>query len=256
MVNRVRELWRQGKVVVNGWLLIPNGFSAEMMAQAGWDSMTVDLQHGVQDYMSMVACFQAIQAQPVLPLVRIPANEAGIVGKVLDAGAHGVICPMINTAVQAREFVASCKYPPVGRRSNGPVRAGLYAGDTPYQRTANAETLCIPMIETMESLKNLESILDVPGVDAVYVGPTDLGFSLGLGPALDRGEPDILAAYQRILRETAARGVHAGIHCASAIYAVRMIEMSFRMVTVGWDSAFINAGARAALAAVRTREQT
>jgi 4-hydroxy-2-oxoheptanedioate aldolase len=253
MVNRVKQLWATNRPSINGWLLIPNGFSAEMMAQAGWDSVTVDLQHGVQDYMSLVTCFQAMQAHPVLPMARIPANEPGIIGKVLDAGAYGVICPMVNTAAQASEFVSYCKYPPIGTRSNGPVRVGLYMGNSPYQQTANSETLCIPMIETAEALSNLESILDVQGIDAVYVGPTDLGFSLGLGPVLDREEPEILEVYRRILRETSARGIFVGIHCTSALYAIRMIDMGFRMVTVSWDSAFITMGARAAVAAVRAK---
>src|SRR5277367_5845442 len=123
--NKLLERWKAGKAAVNGWLAIPSGFSAEVMAQCGWDSVTVDLQHGVQDYMSMVHCFQAMAAHPVVPLARVPSLEPGIVGKVLDAGAYGVICPMVNTAEQARAFVSYCRYPPVGVRSNGPVRAGI-----------------------------------------------------------------------------------------------------------------------------------
>ena len=122
MPNKLKQLWQQDRAAVNGWLAIPSGFSAEVMAQAGWDSVTVDLQHGVQDYMSMVACFQAMQAHPVLPMARVPSNEPGIVGKVLDAGAYGVICPLVNTAAEAQAFVAACRYPPAGRRSNGPIR--------------------------------------------------------------------------------------------------------------------------------------
>jgi 4-hydroxy-2-oxoheptanedioate aldolase len=251
MTNKLKQIWQSGHAVVNGWLNIPNGYSAEMMAQAGWDSVTVDLQHGVQDYMSMVGCFQAMQPHPVLPMVRVPWNEPGIIGKVLDAGAYGVICPMLNTREQVREFISYCKYPPVGTRSNGPVRAGLYAPKTGYQKTANEEVLCIPMIETADALTNLESILDVPGVDAIYIGPSDLGFSLGLPPMLDREESLILEAYERILREATKRNIPACVHCATADYAVRMIKMGFKLVTVSWDSAFINAGARAAIAKVR-----
>ena len=251
MVNKVKQIWQDGGAVVNGWLNIPNGFAAEMMAQAGWDSVTVDLQHGVQDYMSMVACFQAMQPHGVLPMVRVPWNEPGIIGKVLDAGAYGVIAPMLNTAQQVREFVGYSKYPPMGTRSNGPVRANIYGPKTGYQATANAETMCIPMIETADALKNLEEILEVKGVDAVYVGPSDLGFSLGLAPVLDREEPQMLQAYERILNEAAKRGIPVCIHCATAVYAKRMIEMGFKLVTVSWDSAFINAGARAAVAHVR-----
>src|ERR1700761_5435427 len=126
MPNKVKQAWAEGKATINGWLAIPTGFSAEIMAQAGWDSMTVDLQHGVQDYLSMVHCFQAIQPHGVVPMVRVPANEPGIIGKVLDAGAYGVICPMPNSVEDVKAFISYCRYPPIGQRSNGPIRAMIY----------------------------------------------------------------------------------------------------------------------------------
>lgn len=251
MPNKLKQIWREGRAAVNGWLAIPSGYSAEVMAQAGWDSVTVDLQHGVQDYMSMVACFQAMQAHPVLPMARVPSNEPGIVGKVLDAGAYGVICPLVNTAAEAQAFVAACRYPPAGRRSNGPIRAGIYGASTGYQRTANDEVLCIPMIETREALDNLDAILDVPGIDAAYIGPSDLSFSLGLEPRLDRDEPEFVAHLQRVLRETERRGLVAGIHCGDPAYAARAIAMGFRLVTCGDDGGLMLRAARAALQVVR-----
>ena len=251
MANRLKELWAQDKAVVNGWLAIPNGFSAEVMAQAGWDSVTVDLQHGVQDYMSMVGCFQAMQSHPVLPMVRVPWNEPGIIGKVLDGGAYGVICPMVNTVAEAEQFVASCKYPPAGRRSNGPIRAGIYGVSTGYQATANDETLCIPMIETQEAVDNLDAILDVPGISAVYIGPSDLGFSMGMIPILDREEPRILGIYEKVIAACRKRGIYAGIHCGTAAYAVRAVGMGFRLVTINNDSGLLLTAARMAVQAVR-----
>jgi 4-hydroxy-2-oxoheptanedioate aldolase len=253
MANKLKQIWQAGGAAVNGWLAIPNGFSAEVMAQSGWDSVTVDLQHGVQDYLSMVTCFQAMQAHPVLPMVRVPWNEPGILGKVLDAGAYGVICPMVNTEAQARAFVAGCRYPPAGARSNGPIRAGIYGVSTGYQKTANEEVLCIPMIETAEALGNLDAILDVPGIDAIYVGPSDLGFSLGLIPILDREEPQILEIYERLIRETSKRGIVAGVHCGSVAYAKKAIGMGFKLVTIGSDSIFIGQGARAAVQGMRSK---
>jgi 4-hydroxy-2-oxoheptanedioate aldolase len=253
MPNKIKELWKSGGAAVNGWLAIPNGFSAETMAQAGWDSVTVDLQHGVQDYMSMVTCFQAMQAHPVLPMVRVPWNEPGIVGKVLDAGAYGVICPMVNTVEAAKAFVSYCRYPPAGDRSNGPIRAGIYGVSTGYQKTANEEILCIPMIETREAIANLDAILDVPGVDAVYIGPSDLGFSHGLIPILDREEPEMLAIFEKVVAATAKRGLAAGIHCGSTKYAKRAIGMGFKLVTIGSDATFIAQGAKATVAEMRAR---
>ena len=251
MPNKLKEIWKTGGAAVNGWLAIPNGFSAETMAQAGWDSVTVDMQHGVQDYLSMVTCFQAMQAHPVLPMVRVPWLEPGIIGKVLDAGAYGVICPMVNTAEQAAALVSYCRYPPAGARSNGPIRAGIYGVSTGYQKTANEEIVCIPMIETREAVANLPAILDVPGVDAVYIGPSDLGFSHGLIPILDREEPEMLAIFEKVVAETAKRGRTAGIHCGSTAYAKRAIGMGFKLVTIGSDSTFIIQGARATVAEMR-----
>ncbi len=253
MANKIKQLWQSGGAAVNGWLVIPNGFAAETMAQAGWDSVTVDLQHGVQDYMSMVTCFQAMQAHPVLPMVRVPWNEPGIVGKVLDAGAYGVICPMVNTVEQAQNFVSYCRYPPAGARSNGPIRAGIYGVSTGYQKTANEEILCIPMIETQQAIDNLEAILDVPGIDAVYIGPSDLGFSMGLIPILDRDEPQILAAYDKIIRQTGKRGIAACVHCGTAAYAKRAIGMGFKLVTISNDSGLLLGAAKQAVTEVRNR---
>ena len=251
MANRLKQIWREGGAAVNGWLAIPSAFSAEVMAGAGWDSVTVDLQHGVQDYQSMVACFQGMQRHPVVPMARVPWNEPGIVGKVLDAGAMGVIAPMVNTRAQAEAFVAACRYPPAGTRSNGPIRAGIYGAGTAYQETANAEVICLPMIETQEALDNLDAILDVPGMDGVYIGPSDLGFSLGLRPVLDREEPEILRAYERVLEGTSRRGLVACLHTLTPDYAARAIGMGFRLVTINNDSGLMLGAARAAVARVR-----
>ena len=251
MANNVKQIWASGKAVVNGWLAIPSGFAAEVMAQSGFDSVTVDLQHGVQDYLSMVECFQAMQAHPVTPMVRVPWNEPGVVGKVLDAGAYGVICPMVNTREQAEALVSYAKYPPKGARSNGPIRVGLYGEAGTYQQVANDETLVLPMIETREAVKNLEAILDVPGIAGVYIGPSDLGFSHGLVPKLDREEPEMLAIFERVIAETGRRGQFAGIHTGSAAYAARAIGMGFRLVTLLNDVSLMALAARAGVSQIR-----
>lgn len=251
MANKIKQAWAAGKAVVNGWLAIPSGFSAEVMAQCGFDSVTVDLQHGVQDYQSMVQCFQAMQAHPVLPMVRVPWNEPGIVGKVLDAGAYGVICPMINSKAEAEALVKYALYPPRGTRSNGPIRAGMYGEATSYQTTANDEIIILPMIETKTAIDNLEEILDVPGITGIYVGPSDLGFSYGLVPKLDRDEPEILAIYDRLVKECGKRGLYAGVHCGSAAYASRAIGMGFRLVTIANDSGLMAMAATAAVTQTR-----
>ena len=251
MPNKLQQIWSSGRAAVNAWLAIPSGFSAEVIAQCGFDSVTVDLQHGVQDYLSMVQCFQAMHAHPVTPMVRVPWNEPGIIGKVLDGGAYGVICPMISTKEQAEAFVSYCKYPPRGARSNGPIRVGLYGEVGTYQKTANDETLALPMIETREAVANLDAILDVPGIAGVYIGPSDLGFSHGLVPKLDREEPEMLAIFERVVAATAKRGLVAGIHTGSASYASRALGMGFRFVTLLNDVSLMALAARAGVAEIR-----
>ena len=252
MTNKLKAAWQANKAVVNGWLAIPNAFSAEMYSKAGWDSVTVDMQHGVQDYLSCVACFQGMQSSPIVPMVRVPWNEPGIIGKVLDAGAYGVICPMVNTVAEAKALVQYSKYPPAGTRSNGPVRAALYGDPSGYQKTANDEIILMPMIETKTAIGNLDAILDVPGIDAVYVGPSDLSFSYGKEPKLDVEDPEILKIYEGLLAATAKRGQAAGIHCGSAAYAKRAIKMGFKLVTISNEVGIMVNAAKAAIAEARS----
>ena len=197
MANKLKARLDAGKACVNAWLAIPSGFSAEMMAGCGWDSVTVDIQHGVQDYQSMVQCFQAMDKHSITPLVRVPWNEPGIIGKVLDGGAWGVICPMINNAAEAKALADACLYPPMGKRSNGPIRAASYGEASPYQTIANSEILIIPMIETQAGIDNIDEILSVPGISGIYIGPSDMGLALGMIPILDREEPVILDIYKK-----------------------------------------------------------
>src|SRR5258707_5312960 len=171
-MNKLKARLKSGKAVVNAWLAMPSGFSAEVMAECGFDSVTVDMQHGVQDYQSMVQCSQAMNGHPVTPMVRVPWNEPGIIGKVLDGGAYGVICPMINTKQEAENLVSYSKYPPRGVRSNGPIRSGMYGSGGTYQKTANDEIILLPMMETRTAVENMESILYVHGIHSVHVEPS------------------------------------------------------------------------------------
>lgn len=251
MPNKLRAKLEAGEVCVNGWSIIPCPFTAEIFSQMGWDSVTIDIQHGLHDYRSAVSCIQAMQTHPVTPLVRVPWNEPGIIGKVLDAGAWGVICPMVNTVAEARALVKASLYPPMGERSNGPVRAAAYGGHTPYQEIANDQVLILPQIETRDAVENLDAILDVPGISGVYVGPSDLGFSMGMPPILDREEPEVFAIYERVLVATKSRGKFAGIHNATPAYGARMALMGFQFVTVSSDGALLGHGARQAINATR-----
>ena len=248
--NRLKTIWQRGEAVVNGWLAIPSAFSAEVMAHQGFDSLTVDMQHGVVDYQVAVTMLQAIATTPVMPVARVPWNDPARLMKILDAGVYGVICPMINTREQAEALVQACKYPPRGYRSWGPVRASLYAG-ADYGDHANADLVVMPMIETVEALKNLDAILSVPGVDAVYVGPSDLSLSMGCTPRLDQTDAPVVEAQQRIAEACKRHGVIAGIHNATAAYALKMIAAGYQFVTLASDGRFLAAKAAEEVAAVR-----
>lgn len=251
MPNQLKARLKLGQACINGWSLIPSNFCAEVFAQAGWDSITFDLQHGLHDYRSAIDCIQAIQSYEVTPLVRVPWNEPGIIGKVLDGGAWGVICPMINSQADAGALVRACHYPPLGQRSFGPVRASRYGGRTAYLASANQEILVLPQVETREAVENIEAILDVEGVSGVYVGPSDLGISLGLPATFDREEPVILEIYHELVAQTARRGLVAAMHNSSPAYAARMIEMGFRLITVANDMALLGNSSRETVLATR-----
>ena len=245
-VNALKRLWAAGQTVVNGWLAIPGGVGAEIMANQGWDSLTIDLQHGLIDYQAMVLMLQAIATTATTPVVRAPWLEPGILGKCLDAGAQAIICPMINTREEAQRFVAYTTYAPRGSRSYGPIRATT-RGLTRDTETANAALTRFAMIETATALDNLDDILSVEGLDAVYIGPSDLSLSLGCEPAMDEVEPKVAQAIDHILARTRAHGLEAGVHNASAKGALTRAARGFRFVTAGGDVGFMMAGGLAAV---------
>jgi 4-hydroxy-2-oxoheptanedioate aldolase len=249
--NKLKEIWARGDAVVNGWLSIPSAFSAEVMSHQGFDSLTIDMQHGVVDYQVAVTMLQGISTTGVVPLARVPWNDPARIMKILDAGAYGVICPMINTRAEAQALVAASKYYPAGYRSWGPVRASIYAGTDHTPKNANDTLLVIPMIETAEAVKNLDQILSVPGVDAVYVGPSDLSLTLGCTPKLDQTEAPVVEAQQRIVEACRRHRIVAGIHNATAAYAREMITAGYQFVTLASDSRFLAAKAAEEVGTVR-----
>lgn len=241
--NRLRTMWQAGEAAVNGWLAIPNSFSAETMAHQGWDTLTIDLQHGVVDYQAMVGMLQAISTTPTVPLVRVPWLEPGILMKTLDAGAYGVICPMVSTREDAQKLVAYTSYAPKGTRSFGPIRALLYGG-ADYPTHANDTIVRFAMIETAQALDNLDDILSVEGLDAIYIGPSDLSLALGCKPTFDEVDPKAAQAIDHILARAKAHGVVAGIHNGAPDAALARIAKGFQFVTVGSDARLMAAGAQ------------
>ena len=245
--NKAKEIIKNGKAVINGWLQIPSTVSAETMAQQGWDSLTIDMQHGLVDYTNAMPMMQVISATEVVPLARVNWNEPGQIMKILDAGCYGIICPMVSNRKEAERFVQACKYPPDGYRSFGPMRGLIYGGPD-YGDHANDEILKMAMIETKEALENLDKIMSTPGLDGIYIGPADLSLALNEEPGFDK--PESTKAYKEIIRILAAakkRNLFAGIHNGSVEYAKKMISIGFNLVTVGSDQRFMSAGAKEAI---------
>jgi 4-hydroxy-2-oxoheptanedioate aldolase len=243
--NRLLDIWRDGKPAGNCWLSLGHPYATELVAHQGWDSLTIDMQHGLADYGAMCAMLTAISTGKSAPLVRIPWNEPGDVMRALDAGAVGIICPNIETGEECARFVGACRYAPMGYRSVGPRRAALYGG-ADYMKTANETMLAIVQVETAKGLANVEEIAAVKGLDMLYVGPSDLGLSLGREPRADQTDPIVVEAIDKILATAKKAKLKAGIYCRNADYAEAMMKKGFDLVTVTSDEAMLATGASVA----------
>lgn len=250
-VNRIKQCWQEKKTVINGWLTIPSNWTAELLAHQGYDSLTIDMQHGLMDYATALSMLQAISTTETVPLVRVPWNEPGILMRMLDAGAYGIICPMINNRAEAEAYVAACRYDPLGMRSYGPSRVVLYAGND-YLIHANDTVLLLAMIETREALENVDEIVSTEGLDGIYLGPADLSLSLGLKKIGDYQEPKMQEAIDRILESLRRHRKFGAAHAANPQDAVMLAERGFNMVTPAHDSTLLEAGAKHAL--IQTRQ--
>jgi 4-hydroxy-2-oxoheptanedioate aldolase len=249
----LRQLWADGDETLGAWLTTSSSVFAEVAGRSGFDFVCVDTQHGAVDYHGAVPMIQGIELGGAVPIARVPWSEPGIIGKMLDAGCHGVVVPMVNDRRQAEAVVRACRYAPAGSRSWGPTVAQLrHPG---YQEWADETVAVIPMIETVEALGHLDEILSVPGIDAVYVGPADLSVSLGLPPGNNDGETRFDDALAAIVAACNRAGVVAGIHATGAL-APRRREQGFRMITVASDMLAVRAGLAAELARAREDRDT
>jgi len=249
--NRIKQIWRDGKCVTLGWLSVPNSFTAEVMARQGFDALCVDLQHGLNELSNLLPMMQAISQTDTVPVVRVPWNDPAMIMKALDVGAYGIIVPLVNTAAEAAAAVAACRYPPVGIRSSGPIRAVHYGG-ADYQANANNEIVVLAMIETKEGLANLDAICATPGLDGVYIGPADLSYALGMPPRGDNPDPTHLATCDKIRDAAHHHGIKACMHCASAAFAAGAIKRGFDLIMLTSDVASMTAGARRQLDDLKT----
>ncbi len=247
--NRVREIWAAGKPALNGWLHIPSAWSAEIMANQDWDSLVIDMQHGMMGMETAIIMLQAISTTDTVPMARVNWNTPGDIMRLLDAGAYGIVCPMIETRQECEDFVGACRFPPLGYRSLGPTRARIYAGEA-YAEQANDTVLTFAMIETQLGFDNRDEIMAVPGLDAVFVGIGDLRLSMTGRAGFDQ-DAVVDAALDDILVSARRHGVKAGIFCASTDHAIEMIRRGYDFITVMTETAIMTSAAGQIINAVR-----
>lgn len=240
--NKLLELKKQNTIATNAWLAIPNAWTAELIANVGFDACTIDLQHGLADYQIALTMLQSINSSGNVPLVRVPWNEPSLVMKMLDAGALGVIVPMIDNQKQIRHFIDACKYPPLGSRSFGPIRASLTLGKDYFQE-ANNEILAIAMIETREGLKNIEDIANVEGLNGFYIGTMDLSISLGLKSLGDLHDAILMSAIEKILDIAKEQDLLIGIHSKSLEETEILRDLGVNIITPINDSTLLQTSA-------------
>ena len=244
--NKLKTLWNDSKPALNAWLTIPSSWSAELMAHAGYDALTIDMQHGLMDFQIALSMLQAISTTEVVPLVRVPWNEPAMIMRMLDAGAYGIICPMVNTRTESERFVQACRYPPAGNRSYGPIRAATYAGDD-YFTAANHTILALAMIETNQALDNVHDISATPGLDGLYVGAVDLSISMGLSEKIDLDNPQLQEALHKIVLAADNNNIIAGIHVNKPENATILSKIGFRLLTPANDSVLLKTAANSTL---------
>lgn len=253
MNNLIKEKIKEKKFLLNGWIQIPSSFSTEIMAHQEWDSLTIDMQHGMVSFDQVLSMLQAISGTNTLPLARVSSNDPASIMKLLDCGIAGIICPLVNTKKEAQQFVSSCLYPPQGTRSFGPLRAMMVSGSK-YLSEANINIAKIVMIETKQALENLNDILSVEGVDGIYIGPNDLGISLGAPLSVDTKNKlrsneipvseETENAISKILKVASEKNLITGIHSSSPEMSTKMIKAGFNFVTSVSDERLLAAGSQ------------
>jgi 4-hydroxy-2-oxoheptanedioate aldolase len=249
--NQLRTMFEEERVVMNGWVSIDSPYLAEVLSYSGYDAVTVDMQHGMFGLDGAVRLIQAVSAGPAVPLARCPSLDAATIGKLLDAGAYGIICPSIDTSQQAEALVDACRYPPIGNRSFGPSRGLLYGG-ADYVDKADETILVWAMIESVTALQNLDAILAVPGIDGVFVGPNDLALSFGERPGQADFSEAVWAALRLIADRAHRAGVRVGAFCGNATLGRALIASGYDLVTPGNDAGIIRDAVKERLGAIRS----
>lgn len=244
--NTVKRLLKEGKPAIGAFLNIPSIASAEIMANVGFDWLVVDTEHGAIDLDTMHAMFVAISTTNTVPMCRVRVNDPSVIKQALDAGAYGVVVPMVNSPEEAERAVKACKYAPEGNRSAGPGRWRYYGG-ADYQRYANDEVLVAIQIEHIDAVNRVEEILSVPGIDLVHMGPGDLAWSMGLGKGLGEKDPVHAEAMAKVLSAAKKAGIPIGNAARSVQEGPKLLEMGYQFLMMMNDVNFLYNGASEAL---------
>ncbi len=254
-INRVKEIWSSGRAAFGMWCGVPGAFGIELLADADLDYVCVDTQHGLIGFDAMVEMIRAVESIGATPFVRVPQNEPWMIMHALDAGALGVIVPLVNDAADARRAASACRFPPDGTRSYGPIRAAKAVGSAD-PKTLGGEVLCVAQIETKEGLDNAEEVCAMPGLDGVYIGPADLAITMGIPPDEADGNPDHAEAVERIRRTCERNGIASGVHTTSGDAAQKRAERGFTMVNAGVDYVMLPEAARREMEKARSGART
>jgi len=248
--NRLRTLWAENLAAINGWLHIPSAWSAEVMAHQGWDSLTIDMQHGMMGMETAIQMLQAVSTTDVVPMARVNWNSPGDIMKLLEAGAEGTVCPMIGTREECEAFVGAGRCPPLGYRSLGPTRARVYAGED-YAERANDTVITLAMIETQKGYDNRDDIMSVEGLDGVFIGIGDLRLTMTGRAGLDASDAVLDAALDELLATAKRHGVVAGVFAAGPDHGIELIRRGYRIVSVMTDTAILSSAAAGMVDKVR-----
>ena len=244
--NRVKELWREGKAAIGTWLVLGSPITAEIIAHMGFDWVVVDTEHGSIDIGTTQSIIQAISATDTVPIVRVPWNDPMLIKRALDAGAYGLVIPMVNSREEAIRAVKAARYPPAGIRSYGGPRARLYGG-LDYFEHANEEIALIVQIEHIDAVNRVDEILSVEGVDGFFIGPSDLAISMGLKPGMDQTDPRHVEAVSKVLASGKKHGVPGGIHVGSPEAVNERLAQGFQFIGLASDERFLRSAASVAV---------
>lgn len=249
--NKIKQLWKEGKPASVAWMGTADTYSAEIMANSGLDALVLDMQHGMGIGPDRAATWlQAVSTTETVPIVRVPWNEPYFMQWVLDAGAYGIIVPLVNTKEEAAKAGGACRYPPLGYRSIGPNRARFFGGND-YFEHADQEIICLVMVEDIRAVDRLDELAEAPGIDGFYVGPADLAISLGIPPRSYMDDGRHMEACDKVVKVALKHGLIPASHSASPEEAVFRFNQGFLMAPIVTDGGAMSSAARDALKVVR-----